>query len=102
MTRYEKLISGTKEDLINEIVLVAKWARELTNMEWKCITQGWGGLEGFVRETLDIKLIDNNNKTEKVSTGNKYTCCYAHRTYDDRDGAEYWCTLYNKDCDSCK
>lgn len=53
MTRYEKLMSGTKEDLINEFILVAKWARDLSSADWRNITTGWGGLEKFVRDALD-------------------------------------------------
>lgn len=97
MTRYEKLINGTKEEMVNEFVAAIKWARELPEKDWKCLTTGWPGLEGLVRETLDFKLPG----TVAEPTGNKYTCQHVHRIYD-WDGADCWCTLYNKECDSCR
>lgn len=102
MTRYEKLINGTKEELVNEFVLVAKWARGLSNKDWNVITTGWGGLEKFVEDTLNVSLPLNSETSVKAPTHNKYNCPYVHRTYDDRDGPEYWCTLYKKDCDGCR
>lgn len=101
MTRYEKLIKGTKEDMINEFVLAIKWAKGLSTKDWNAIVNGWGGLEKFVQDVLDVKIPDNTSSAVKTPTGNKYDCPYVHRTYEDRDGPEYWCTLYNKDCDSC-
>ena len=96
MTHYEKLIAGTKEDMVNEIVLVAKWARNLSSADWNAITIGWGGLEKFVRDTLDRKYIDT------APTHDKHTCKYVYRTFEDRDGPQYCCKLYNKDCDRCQ
>lgn len=95
MTLYEKLMNGTKEDLIHEFVLVAKWARELSNADWNSITIGQGGLEKFVQDTLDRKYID------VAPTHNKDTCKYVYRTFEDLDGPQYWCRLYDKDCDNC-
>lgn len=40
MTHYERLMNGTKEDMVNEIVLVAKWARNLSSADWNNITTG--------------------------------------------------------------
>ena len=56
MTHYERLMSGTKEDLIAELVAVAKWARHLPSKEWTSILWSTDGLEGFVRETLDNEV----------------------------------------------
>lgn len=57
MTLYEKLITGTKEDLINEFVLAIKWARELPKKDWYYVTHdiGGDGLERLVKETLDAE-----------------------------------------------
>jgi hypothetical protein len=33
---------------------------------------------------------------------NKHTCKYVYRTFEDLDGPQYWCKLYNKDCDNCQ
>lgn len=33
---------------------------------------------------------------------NKYTCKHVYRTFEDLDGPQYWCKLYNKDCDNCQ
>ena len=54
MTYYEKLANGTKEDLINELVLVITWARGLSNRDWRDINSV--GLEQFVRDTLDNEV----------------------------------------------
>lgn len=56
MTHYERLMNGTKEDLIAELVLVAKWARNLPSKDWTNILWSTDGLEGFVRETLDNEV----------------------------------------------
>lgn len=56
MTHYERLINGTKEDLIKEFAEVAKWARHLPSKEWTSILWSTDGLEGFVRETLDNEV----------------------------------------------
>lgn len=32
----------------------------------------------------------------------KYTCEYVYRTFENIDGLQYWCKLYNKDCDNCQ
>lgn len=102
MTHYEKLMNGTKEDMVHELVLAIKWARELPEKDWKCIVNGWRGLEGFVQDTLDVKIPSGDDAIAEALIRNKYNCKYAYRTYEDYDGAEYWCTLYNKDCDSCR
>lgn len=102
MTLYEKLSNGTKEDLVNELVLVAKWARNLSNEDWNNITTGWGGLEKFVRDTLDRKFPENNDSALSATTRYSIRCPYVYRTFEDRDGPEYWCRLKNKDCDGCR
>lgn len=58
MTLYEKLITGTKEDLINEFVLAIKWARELSKKDWYHITHDISGcgLERLVKETLEVNV----------------------------------------------
>ena len=56
MTHYERLMGGTKEDLVKELVEVAKWARNLPSKDWTNIIWSTGGLEGFVRETLDNEV----------------------------------------------
>lgn len=96
MTHYERLMNGTKEDLVAELVLVAEWARALSATDWHNITHSPGGLRQFVRNTLDRQY------SEKAPTHNKYTCKYVYRTFEDLDGPQYWCKLYNKDCDNCK
>lgn len=40
------------------------------------------------------------SKTKPMA--NKYTCKYFYRTFEDLDGPQYWCKLYNKDCDNCQ
>lgn len=50
MTHYEKLMNGTKEDMINELVLAIKWAHELPAKDWNCIK---GDLKQFVRDVLN-------------------------------------------------
>ena len=56
MTHYERLMGGTKEDLVKELVEVAKWARNLPSKDWTNIILSTDGLEGFVRETLDNEV----------------------------------------------
>ena len=56
MTHYERLMNGTKENLIAELVAVAKWARHLPSKDWTSILWSTDGLEGFVRETLDNEV----------------------------------------------
>ena len=56
MTHYERLMNGTKEDLITELVKVAHWARNLPSKDWTSILWSTDGLEGFVRETLDNEV----------------------------------------------
>lgn len=58
MTLYEKLITGTKEDLINEFVLAIKWARELSKKDWYNVTHDidGDGLERLVKETLETNV----------------------------------------------
>lgn len=56
MTRYEKLISGAKEDLVNEFVLAMKWVRDLPAEDWMCLVDGCPGLEGLMLEVLDTEV----------------------------------------------
>lgn len=56
MTHYERLMNGTKEDLVAELVLVAEWARKLKESDWYNITHSPGGLKQFVRKTLDNEV----------------------------------------------
>lgn len=56
MTRYEKLISGTKEELMDEFLLAMTWARNLPDHEWNCIVNGWPGLNGLVSEIFDKEV----------------------------------------------
>ncbi len=56
MTRYEKLINGTKEELVNEFLLAMTWARNVPDHEWNLIINGWPGLEGLVSEVLDKEV----------------------------------------------
>lgn len=58
MTRYEKLINGTKAELVSEFVNAMTWARELSNHDWNCILNDCSGLGmyGFVCETLDQEV----------------------------------------------
>lgn len=100
MTHYERLINGTKEDLVAELVLVAEWARELYATDWYNITHSPGGLRQFVRDTLDTEYID---KIAKLSTHDKHACPYAYGIYQDLYyGTQYWCIVYGKECDNCK
>ena len=56
MTRYEKLINGTKQDMVADFVLAIKWARELPTKDWSALVNGWPGLEGLVCEVLDQEV----------------------------------------------
>lgn len=56
MTHYERLMNGTKEDLIKEFVEIAKWARHLSSKDWTSILWSEGGLENFMREVLDNEV----------------------------------------------
>ena len=56
MTYYERLMNGTKEDLVAELVLVAEWARALSAIDWYNITHGPGGLRQFVRDSLNNEV----------------------------------------------
>ena len=56
MTRYEKLINGTKEELMNEFLLAMTWARNLPDYEWNLIVNGWPGLPGLVSEVFDQEV----------------------------------------------
>lgn len=97
MTHYERLMNGTKEDLVAELVLVAEWARELSASDWYNIKHSPGGLRQFVRDTLDRKC------SEKAPTHDKHTCPYAYGIYQDLYyGTQYWCVVYGKECDNCK
>jgi len=94
MTYCERLMRGTKEDLINELVLAIKWARNLSEADWNAITTGSGGLEKFVCDTLDNK--------SKESALNECTCEHAHGMFQDHYGTRYWCAVYGKECDNCR
>lgn len=56
MTRYEKLINDTKQDMVAEIVAAIKWARALPTKDWSALVNGWPGLEGLVCEVLDWEV----------------------------------------------
>ena len=58
MTLYEKLVTGTKEDMVNEFVLAINWARELSKKDWYNVTHDISGrgLERLVKEILESDI----------------------------------------------
>lgn len=56
MTYYEKLINGTKEDLIRGFLLVTNLGRYLLSKDWPECMQAEDELEKLVREVLDSEV----------------------------------------------
>ncbi len=57
MTNIDRILSGDKEALVNEIHDIVKWARELSKQDWYNITHDAdGGLRGVIRRIVDGNL----------------------------------------------
>ena len=53
MTLYEHLKNGTKEDMVQELAIVTKWARDLSSTDWNYMQVGTLTLEKLISEALD-------------------------------------------------
>ena len=53
-TRFEHILNGTEDDLVDELERVIKWARSLTPRQWAAINNDVrGGLRHFIREAME-------------------------------------------------
>ena len=52
-THFERIMNGTKEDVVNELEAAIRWARDLSEGQWKTILSNPGGLRAFIYETME-------------------------------------------------
>lgn len=50
---FDRVLNGTREDLVGELEKAIVWARELSEKEWDSIVNSPGGLRGFIYETME-------------------------------------------------
>ena len=63
MTKIDRILSGDKDTLVNEIRDIVKWAREMSKEEWYNITHDAdGGLLGVIRRIVEQQLVDTTDK----------------------------------------
>ena len=54
MSNIDRILSGDKEALVNELCDVIEWSRALSDQDWHNITHdAHGGLHGVVRRIVD-------------------------------------------------
>ena len=53
---FDRLLNGTKKDIIDELELAIRWARDLTPTEWAAIEKRPDGLRGYIREAMEMKV----------------------------------------------
>ena len=53
LSNFDRVLNGTREDLVDELEKAIKWARALSAKEWDSIVNGPGGLRGFIVETME-------------------------------------------------
>ena len=52
-SHFDRILNGTKDDLVDELERVITWARGLTEAEWRAIMNSSGGLKQFIRDTME-------------------------------------------------
>lgn len=53
LSHFDRVLSGTRDDLVDELEKAIKWARALSEKEWDSIVSGPGGLRGFIFEAME-------------------------------------------------
>ena len=55
-THFDRVVNGTKDDLLDEFEKAIVWARCLTPTLWNAIVSSPDGLRGFIRDAMDLPV----------------------------------------------
>lgn len=58
---FDRVLNGTKKDVIDELEQVIRWARGLSPAQWANIENSSGGLRGFIREVMELDVEEIGN-----------------------------------------
>lgn len=84
MSNIDRILSGDKEALVNEIATIATWARKLSDQEWHNITHDSnGGLNGVIG-----RIVDSNVATNEADSNKIYDICIRVTQITDEEVAE--------------
>lgn len=52
-TYFERIMNGTKEDVVDELESAIRWARGLSEEQWEAILRFPGGLRAFIYNAME-------------------------------------------------
>ena len=53
-TYFDRVLNGTKDDLLDELEKAIIWGHCLTPALWNAIVSSPGGLRGYISEVMDL------------------------------------------------
>lgn len=51
-THFDRVLNGSKEEIVDELEKAIRWARKLPAKQWEMIEKSEGGLRAFIYETM--------------------------------------------------